>query len=774
MIELPEALKPLEEYPQFLAYRLVPNERTGKMDKKPISTYTGKTADPTDPRNHDLFREAKAFVEYGRADGVGFALTENDGLWFIDIDNCLQNGQWSPLAQSLMNSLAGAAVEVSQSGKGLHIIGTGRVPPHKCKNVALGLELYTEGRFIALTGNQTTGSVTHDCTAAMQDFVQKYFPPDGPGTDSSEWTDGPVTEWDGHTGDAELVEHAKASGNKAAGAFSASRGASFSDLWERNTDVLASAYPSQTGNDFDESSADLALAQHLAFWTGKDCERTYRLMWLSALVRDKWEAREDYLRETVQKACGQQREVHQRKRKPATGDTAPLGLPFEVSAETGALLSARRERLIRFNGAWFTRESGGYYRDIDEELIRKEIRTRCGWQLKPTGVNAAIDELKSAVVVDAHGVTVPHWLEDRTELPPAAELIVARNGILDPATRRLYDHSEALLTFNALPFDYEPDSPPPERWLRFLSEVFQADQESINELQKLAGYLLTLDTSQQKIFALIGPKRSGKGTIARVFRALIGEQNVTSPSFTSVGRPFGLESLIGKQLAIFPDARIGRTTDKAVVSERLLSISGEDALDIERKHRGDWHGKIGARLLILSNEVPVLGDASGALASRYVVFHTPTSFYGKEDRDLTDKLVAELPGILNWSLDGLQRLKAEGRINTPAAARELVEEIDALGSPIKAFVRDCCTIGDGLNVGKDELWNAYRQWHIENGLSGSAFSKEIFSRNLKTAFAGQFSEYRPTGPGSRPRRWTGIRLYDAAPVSVTVSAAARP
>jgi putative DNA primase/helicase len=330
------------------------------------------------------------------------------------------------------------------------------------------------------------------------------------------------------------------------------------------------------------------------------------------------------------------------------------------------------------------------------------------------------------------------------------------------------------LTFNALPFDYEPDAATPERWLRFLDEVFQGDQESINELQKLASYLLTLDTSLQKIFVLIGPKRSGKGTIARVFRALIGEQNVTSPSFTSIGRPFGLESFPGKQLAIFPDARIGRGTDRQVVAERFLSISGEDALDVERKHKGDWHGKISARLLILSNELPVLGDASGALASRYVVFHTPDSFYGREDQGLTDKLVAELPGILNWALDGLQRLKAEGRINTPAAAKELVEEIDELGSPVKAFVRDCCTIGDGLNVGKDQLWNAYRQWHMDNGLSGGALSKEIFGRNLNTAFPGKFSAYRPSGPGSRPRMWKGICLCDSPQAGVSASDAFRP
>lgn len=311
-------LQPLTHYRQFLVYRLVPSKTPGKMDKKPVSVHTGQTCDHTDPANWCSFDEALAYVEAGHADGVGFEFTPDCGLWFLDIDGALQGGQWSPLSQNLLNLTAGAAIEVSQSGTGLHVIGSGQVPPHGCKNTALNLELYTADRFVALTGISCSGNAAHDCSAAIAQIVADYFPPDASGP-SDGWTGEPCPEWDGHTDDGELLRHAYKSGS-AASAFG--NRASFADLFEGREDALAAAYPDDSGTRaYDASSADAALAQHLAFWTGKDCERAQRLMLLSGLKRDKWD-RADYLPRTILAACNRCTDVHQRK-PPATIEAVP-------------------------------------------------------------------------------------------------------------------------------------------------------------------------------------------------------------------------------------------------------------------------------------------------------------------------------------------------------------------------------------------------------------------------------------------------------------------
>jgi len=334
MHSLPPPLAPLAAYPQFVVYRLVPGHRPGKTDKLPCDHRTGRVADAHDPTIQTDFATAAAAVAARRGEGVGFVFTAADPFWFTDIDGALQaDGTWSPLAVDLCARLAGAAVEVSQSGTGLHIIGSGTVPPHGCKNIPLHLELYTERRFVALTGLHAVGDVRTDCSAAMADIVPQLFPLSAPSAGPDEWTAEPVPEWEGPADDSDLLRRALASGDRSAAAAFGGEGVTFRNLWEADADALGKRWPSDNG-PYDASSADAALAAHLAFWTGKNCERIRNLMYQSALVRDKWEARGDYyLPRTILRACGVSSQV-------AKGAAAPLpSLPTpEAATAAGATI----------------------------------------------------------------------------------------------------------------------------------------------------------------------------------------------------------------------------------------------------------------------------------------------------------------------------------------------------------------------------------------------------------------------------------------------------
>ena len=172
---------------------------------------------------------------------------------------------------------------------------------------------------------------------------------------------------------------------------------------------------------------------------------------------------------------------------------------------------------------------------------------------------------------------------------------------------------------------------------------------------------------------IVGPKRSGKGTIARVIRALIGPANACGPTLASLSTNFGLWPFLGKSLAIVSDARLSGRTDSQIVVERLLSISGEDALTIDRKNLEPVTGKLPTRIMLLSNELPRLGDSSVPLAGRMLLLRLRESFYGREDHALTDKLLSELPGILNWAIVGWSTLRGRGRFAQPESAADLLE-----------------------------------------------------------------------------------------------------
>ena len=316
MLALPQALQPLAEYPQFILYKLVPGRNNpDKMDKLPVDHRTlqvfVKGQDwQQDPSAWTTAQNAINMVAMcGPEYGVGFFFTPADPFFFIDLDKCLNpdDATWSPVAMDVMSKLPGAAIEVSQSGRGLHIFGKGVSPAHGCKNIPLGLEMYTEGRFVALTGTNAVGDAGLDLSAYLPALVIGYFPINGGSTAGPiEWTEEPVPEWT-TLSDSEIL--AKALATQSAGAVFGGK-SNFQALWEGDEDALMQSYPDNEGSrSYDGSSADAALAQHLAFWTGKNCEHILRLMKTSGLVRDKWD-REDYLIRTITRAVSLQEGVY--------------------------------------------------------------------------------------------------------------------------------------------------------------------------------------------------------------------------------------------------------------------------------------------------------------------------------------------------------------------------------------------------------------------------------------------------------------------------------
>lgn len=301
-LDLGTALAPLATLRRFVNYETYPDpDRQGKTIKRPIDVRTGLWCNSNLPEHQYTFAEAKAT---GRP--IGFVFAEADGYFFIDIDGALEANpaggyQWSALAHEIMAMFPGAAVEVSQSKRGLHVIGQGVAPLHSCKNIPLGLELYTNERFVALTGDMLQGDASLDHTPALAAFAERFFPPN-PYGEITGWTNEPVPEWGGPEDDADLLRAALASGKRDAAAAFGAGNVTFADLWDADADKLAAKWPSGKGG-YDASQADASLAGHLAFWTGKNHERTRALMWQSGLARQKWEDRPEWLETTIMRAA---------------------------------------------------------------------------------------------------------------------------------------------------------------------------------------------------------------------------------------------------------------------------------------------------------------------------------------------------------------------------------------------------------------------------------------------------------------------------------------
>jgi putative DNA primase/helicase len=369
-------------------------------------------------------------------------------------------------------------------------------------------------------------------------------------------------------------------------------------------------------------------------------------------------------------------------------------------------------------------------------------------------VGDVIDALKAATYQPL-STRPPCWLEGR-ESCDVRSLIVCRNGAVDVLTGERLAPTPRLFSLNALPINYDSTAPEPTQWLTFLRSIWGEDAHSIATLQELAGYLLTPRTEFQKIFLLVGPKRSGKGTILRTLAALLGTDNVAAPTLSSLAMPFGLQPLIGKLAALIGDVRLGSRVDQSAIVERLLSISGEDHVSVSRKFMIDFTGRLPVRFVMSTNELPRLTDSSAALASRFIVLLFQQSFYDREDYKLEQRIRSELPSILNWSIAGHRRLFERERFLQPESAREAIEELNDLGSPITAFLREGCEIGPGRSVPVKELYAAWRSWCNASGCDKPG-SEQTFGRDLRAVCPG-IKVAQPREGDDRHRIYKGIGL----------------
>ncbi len=414
---------------------------------------------------------------------------------------------------------------------------------------------------------------------------------------------------------------------------------------------------------------------------------------------------------------------------------------------------------LRFWRGSFYYWTGGAYKELQLSEVRGrvvEFLDKSFFRLTAPSTNNVLDIIKAKCRLPQF-VEPPAWIGENEMWPPN-EILVAKNTLVhlpsfidgQPATWPL---TPKFFTLSALDYNFNPDAPAPARWLQLLHDELWPDPlegENIDALQEWTGYGLTPDTSQEKIFMLIGPRRSGKGTIARVQRALVGRANTCAPTLASLGLNFGLQPLIGKSLAIISDARLSGRSDTANVVEHLLSISGEDAQTIDRKNLEPVTCTLPTRFVILTNELPRLHDSSGALVSRLIILRLTRSFLGKEDTTLTKKLLAELPGILLWAIEGWKRLRERGRMVQPSTSIELLDELEGLSSPVSVFVRDCCRMGDNESVDRQDLYNAYRKWADVNG-KGHVEDAAGFGRALRAVIPSLRDEQHRVF--NRPRRY---------------------
>lgn len=359
----------------------------------------------------------------------------------------------------------------------------------------------------------------------------------------------------------------------------------------------------------------------------------------------------------------------------------------------------------------------------------------------------------------------PFWISGKGPWP-ASEGFATGSGIIhlaslvDGKPDNLYPTTPDFFSPNAVHYGFpnnDPNQcPTPVHWHEFLNSLWADDYQQIQLLQEWMGYCLLPDTAQQKLLLFIGPKRSGKGTIARTLTQLVGENNVVNPRLSQFDKEYGMWPLVGKTVAIIGDARLSGRTDTAEIVETLLSISGEDKQTVNRKHMSYVHTRLRTRFTILSNAMPDLQDTSGAFHSRCLLLETKQSFEGRENKNLEQELLAELPGILVWAIQGWARLRERGHFEQPESSKNALKQFEYLTSPMKKFIDEFCIVGSDEWVNVDTAYGAYCDFCKSNRIIIKP--KPVFARDLKSVINHMHTTQRRDKSGERFRVFEGFRM----------------
>lgn len=468
------------------------------------------------------------------------------------------------------------------------------------------------------------------------------------------------------------------------------------------------------------------------------------------------------------------------------GQVVPApSLPGDVAEELLRRLRDRGIHLLRWQGTWvvYSPDTRGRYArvpEVDDPHLVPDLVRNClaraeylddgdtrPWNPTRSRVAEVVAAIETRARASA-GLIGGTWLDPARERDhPGRDIIACRNGLLhvDRAThvRALLPHTDRFFTETSVDLNYSAAAEPPQRWLKFLEELWPGDEKSAETLQEWFGYVLSRGTALHKILLIVGPPRSGKGTIGWVMEQLLGgREEVAHPTLRKLGDSFGLAPLLGKALAIIGDARITGETKSLV--ETLLTVSGEDAVSVNRKNKAEVQVRLGVRFVVLSNEEPDLRDDSGAMANRFVPLKLTESFLGREDLGLKGALERELPGIFNWALAGLERLRRNGKFTLSQESRDTLEDLIEGSSPTKQFVRDCCVVGPEHEVARSELFSSWRMWAVAHGYNGG--SEAVFGRNLRAALAG-VKDVRRGPKGGQVRMYRGLRLRGFTDVVVS-------
>jgi len=737
-------------------------------DKIPVNAKTGRYASTTNPKTWSDFETACRHYRSKKMDGIGFVFTENDHFAGIDLDKCVdtQSGAIETWASEIVRHFDTYA-ELSPSGTGIHLLAK------KTGNV-MGLnsgaiEMYTSGRYFTVTGILLPG-----CSTTVNDRTQQFdvlydelkqpqqgqiadsaitapfmiSVPSPPLTPTSTQPVAAAVLLDDHT----LLQKA----------FAAANGAKTKKLYDG--DICN--HPSQ-------SEADGDLVFRLAFYT-KDPAQLDRLFRASGLMREKW----DKLLSAADGRTHGQKNIDDALCK-VTASYAPGGLypPGQVQPQSfrpctdsgnGERLAANYQDIIRYCHHWgLWLYWAGTHWQIDQSGHMKRLAKETARSIYGEAAQCTDDRERKALAEWAkqsesefRKKAMLSSAESEPGIPVTPEeldadpwLFNVQNGTLNLKTGTLQPHSPADMITQMAPVVFDPGASAP-LWQIFLDKIFAGSPGLINYTQRAIGYSMSGNISERCLFFLHGTGANGKSTLIEVVRSLLGPYGKQA-DFSTFEKSQNVRTR--NDIACLKDARFVATveaSDGSVLDENLVKqMTGGDRVRARFLYHESFEFTPTFKAFIAANYPPKISGTDDAIWDRIrkIPFNV-TIPKNEQDKQLAVKLKSELPGILNWALEGCLQWQKSG-LGMPEEVKQATSQYRFDMDNVGQFIADCCTTNPLAKVPISELHESYEFWCNENDYEPAGiiiFGNSLANRGC-TRGSGKIK-------GKSVRVWKGICL----------------
>lgn len=366
-----------------------------------------------------------------------------------------------------------------------------------------------------------------------------------------------------------------------------------------------------------------------------------------------------------------------------------------------------------WDGRRWTRNSGGELMrrakrtisTVQEEAVRLKDESKKNGLLKHSMRSSSLPRLEAAIKVAQSSERVE---VEAHELDPAPHLLTVTNGTIDLRSGQLRDHNREDLITRLAGAPYEPAAQCP-LFLDFLATTFAGDSALIEFVQRAMGYTATGETREHCFFMPYGTGANGKTTLLNVIADALGDYAMAADATTFMtGRSNGPRGDVAR-LRGARFVRSAEVEDDARLAESLVKqMTGGDTLVARPLYKSEFEFRPNFKLWIATNRLPAIRGTDHAIWRR--LRRIPFDHRVEQaDKELPEKLRAELPGVLAWVIEGARKYWLDG-LQEPGCVHDATEEYRRSQDTVGGFLRECCERIAGARVPASELREHYDRY----------------------------------------------------------------